>query len=337
MFQQTLSRIPLTPGNALYAHFNACREDLFIGSPEADRVLVLNCLAPDDRLYPYPGEFAKNLTKMGVSYSYVEPANIKDYTAALRAHKPYILVHWGHGDYDHHEDRGCLLIRREKTEIWDLRDGVVPPIVLLAACQSAAIAETHNTAANGWLALGARSVLASYFPVQADLTSVLFTRIFANLFEAVHGQQLLSTWEVVVSKTLFLNRYLDFFYGFVDWRRSRGLLLPPGEVLLEYTYLWNHQQRASLAEGYRRCPELLTQAMERFGGDLANSFRVYLSREVVVPHTMFFAHLGSPETILIRKDRQSTFEKDSPALAYWQMRSKEASISASARNDPTLT
>jgi len=319
MFRHTLSRLPLTPGNALFAHANACREDLQLGPEEAQRVLVCNCLSPNDPLFRYPQVFSRALEKMGLHHSYVEPARVEQYAASICEHKPYILVHWGHGSYDRAQDRGYLHIRGERTEIWNLRGSAVPPIVLLAACETAAIAETHNNPANGWLALGARSVLATYFPVEADLTNVLFTRIFANLLEAVHGKQQLHSWAVIISKTLILNRYLDFFYGFVDWRARRGLSPVPGEALLEYTFLWN-QERGSLAEGYRHCPELLARALDRFSSELGDSFREYLQREPTVPHTMFFAHLGAPDTILIRKERSPTYDEDGPALKYWKMR-----------------
>lgn len=327
MFQHTLSRLPLTPGNAPYAHLGACREDLRIGPKEAQRILVSNCLSPDDELYAVPKAFAQSLGGMGVQHSYAEPTGVKEYAAALLLHKPYILVHWGHGSYDRAQERGYLHVRNERTEIWDLTGCSVTPIVLLAACECAAIAETHNTPANGWLALGARSVLATYFPVRADLTTVLFVRIFANLQEAVLGKQALDTWAVVVSKTLLLNRYLDFYYGFVDWASRKRLRVPPPEIFLEYTYLWN-QQRWSPAEGYRGCPELLARAMDRFGNEFANHFRQYLREQTTVPHTMFFAHLGAPETIRIRKELQPTYDENSPALAYWQMRaSRDASPS----------
>jgi hypothetical protein len=319
MFQRTLSRVPLTPGNAPYAHFNACREDLWIGPEEAKRILVCNCLSPGDPLNAYVKVFVEALEGMGVHHSYCAPTTVNEYAAALLHHKPYFLMHWGHGSYDHAQDRGYLNIGGEKTEIWNLSGCAVPPIVLLAACETAAIAETHNTPANGWLALGARSVLATYFPVQADLASILFGRIFANLLEAVHGNQVLETWAVVVSKTLLLNRYLDFFFGYVDWARARQLPIPPGEIFLEYTYLWNQDGR-SLVEGYRDCPALLARAMDHFGGEFGAHFSEYLRDEVTVPHTMFFAHLGSPETIRIRKERQPTYDEQSPALAYWEMR-----------------
>jgi hypothetical protein len=222
--------MPFTPGNGLLAHFNHCRADLRIGPEEARRILILNCLAPDDSLYSDAEYFSTALREIGVPHAYEAPSTADAYARALREHQPYFLVHWGHGSYNRDEDHGYLHIRNERTQLWDLRGASIPPIVMLAACETAAIAETHNTPANAWLALGARSVLATYFPVRADLTTVLFTRVFANLLEAVHGRQLLSTWSVVVAKTLALNRYLDYLYGFVEWCLQRGRPVPPREV-----------------------------------------------------------------------------------------------------------
>jgi hypothetical protein len=83
--------------------------------------------------------------------------------------KPFILIRFGHGSYDRLRDRGFLHIGPERAEIWKLKKLTVPRIVMLGACETAAIAETHSTPANAWLAQGARAVLGTYFPVQADI------------------------------------------------------------------------------------------------------------------------------------------------------------------------
>jgi len=40
-------------------------------------------------------------------------------------------------------------------------------------------------------------------------------------------------------------------------------------------------------------------------------------------YTMFFAHLGAPETIKVRKEPAPAFDDASEALAYWQMRASQ--------------
>jgi len=63
--------------------------------------------------------------------------------------------------------------------------------------------------------------------------------------------------------------------------------------------------------------------MDRFGSDLGASFREYLGSEATVPHTMFFSHLGAPDTIILQKDRQAALNEGNPSQIYWQMRSRE--------------
>jgi hypothetical protein len=198
----------------------------------------------------------------------------------------------------------------------------VPPIVILAACESSAIAETHNTPANGWLALGARAVLGTYFPVDANLTLMLISRLLANLAEAINGRQFLPTWELVVFKTLALNRYLDFLYAFDESLSRKGLRRTPGEFILEYTFQWNQRPERDPDELYRLCPEIMISALRRFSAELVDEFRNFLAAGKIVPHTMFFTHLGSPESILLRKAARRS-SPSSPAQDYWRARLRE--------------
>jgi hypothetical protein len=202
-----------------------------------------------------------------------------------------------------------------------LKDLRAPTIVVMAACDTAALAATHNTPANAWLAAGARSVLATYFPVHADHTLVLHVRLMANLADAVTGGNL-RTWAHVVSKTLALQRYLDYVYSFREWRAHRGLPELPAEVTQEYTYLWN-TRRLGLRAGYKACLQILRDAIAHFGHQYAADFDTYLATTETVPHTMFFTHLGSPETIVIRNDSHAGSNTESPTNEYWLRRAEE--------------
>jgi hypothetical protein len=69
LFQRNVSRMPITPGNGLFAQFNQCSADLLIGPEEVRRVLVLNCLAPNDRLYHDAEYFSAALRSTGIHHS----------------------------------------------------------------------------------------------------------------------------------------------------------------------------------------------------------------------------------------------------------------------------
>lgn len=234
-------------------------------------------------------------------------------------------MHFGHGSYNKYEDTGFLLIGGERTKIWDLKPSVMPPIVLLAACESAVLAETHNTPANAFLILGARTVLATYFPVQADLTAILYRRIIVNLFEAIKGRDDMRTWQGVVSKTLMLNRYLDYVIQFSGWLKRKRRAQIPAEFFREYTYRWNSSGFKNMAEGYKRCPELIQEALAHFSKDIAQDFNDYVRNTQPVQHTMFFSQLGSPETILLHK-AESRAPEPADVRNYWDKRKKEDGV-----------
>ena len=252
MMQRDMSRIPIRPGNGLLIHFDECRETLRLGWAELSEVLIMDCTCEGDEVGDYSYVLHEALLGIGFNSEHFRPSTVEDYGDRLRTAEPYILVHWGHGSYDTEGDRGYLHLGDKKVEVWDWVGMAVPPIVLLAACETSALAQTHNNPANAWLALGARSVLATLLPVDALLTCILFTRIFANLFESLRGEQVLPDWSTVVSKTLMLQRYLDFHYEYQKWRTQKGMEPIPHEFFLEYTYRWN-KSATSLADGYRRC------------------------------------------------------------------------------------
>jgi hypothetical protein len=320
VYQRPISRLPLTPGNSLLAHYQASESTIHLTSDDIKNILVLNCLDKSDRLFRYPITLAKSLKELGIPHIYRDVSSLQEYLSALSDTKPTILIHFGHGAYSRSDNTGYLYIGSEKTKVWDFSPTVIPAILMLGACDTAILAETHNTPSNAWLALGARTVIGTYFPVEIDLTLVLYTRIIANLFEAIHGDMYVKTWEKLVSKTMILNRYLDYKYQFAEWRRRRRMPRVPPEFAYEYTYLWN-QRVGDLTEGYKSCTSLMKTAFERFGDEYSQSFDRFLHETKVIPHTQFFSQLGSPETIFLVKGKKQVFEER--LMRYWEERARE--------------
>jgi hypothetical protein len=323
VYHRPCSRLPMTPGNNLLVHYQSARTILRLTEEEFRHIAVLNALQPEDEIYQYPKILSKHLEEGGIEHQYEEVQTIKDFQSFLGTTRPFVLIHFGHGSYDRSQDRGFLHIGQEKTEIWELESLTVPPIIMLAACETAAIAETHNTPANAWLAQGARSVLATLFPVQVDLTLTLFARIIANLQASILGEDALRTWEMVVSKTLMLNRYLDYIYPYNEWRERKGLPRVPNEFPLEFTYRWNRLRGVSQTEAHRKYAEIVEGALAYFGAEFATSFRLFLEGHDAIPHTMFFTHLGSPETIHIIPGQAKKARTRLTSIEYWEKRPRE--------------
>jgi hypothetical protein len=319
VYQQDLSRLPITPGNVLFTHYANVGSTLLLDAKP--KVLIANAMRPSDALHRHPSVLVEQARRLSLNVTYVEPATVKDYWAVLMKEQPLILVHWGHGSYIKADNQGYLHIRDEKTPVWGTNGVAIPSIVILGACETAAMAESHNTPAIAWLGLGARTVLATYFPVDAAPTLVVLARILANFCEAFEKNTSCSTWSEVVSKTLGLNRYLDFVEGFNRWCDKKRLPHAPTEFGMEYTYRYN-KARLSAQAGYHACKQVMQDAMRHFGNQCANAFEYYLKHIPTIPHTMFFTQFGSPETIKIIKTKDADTQNNK-AHEYWQERAAQ--------------
>jgi hypothetical protein len=299
MFRCSVSRVPITPADFLLSHYMLSMNDIDLDESSARRVLVVNCLSDSDPLYQYPQLLSRMLNRCTYPHQYAEAKDLIAYRKALNESKPFILVHFGHGGYDRSRDMGHVQIGTERTNVWEFQPGVIPPIVLLGACDTAAIAETHNTPANAFLGLGARSVLGTFLPVEADRTIELYLRILTNLWASIQGKDAMETWGEVVWKTLVLNRHFDFLHTFAGEQMRRKRRRVPRGVVSEYINLWQQRVTQGPAQGYQLCPEIVKDALGRLDPAVAADFDVFLRRNVVVPHTMFYTHIGSPDSIRI--------------------------------------
>lgn len=327
IYHRNCSRIPMT-GNNLFVHYQSSRVTIRLSEEELHKTTILNSLKRDDPIHDFPKVLSELLTEKKIGHTYSEVRSVGEFISVLKATQPFILIHFGHGSYDRQTDRGFLHVGSEKTEIWELEQLTVPPIVMLGACETAAMSETHNTPANGWLAQGARAVLGTLFPVEVDLTITLFARILANLQAAILDLDQLPTWEMVVSKTLMLNRYLDYLHPFDRWRARKGLPQVPKDFILEFTYRWNKLRGISQSKAHGNYIEFMRSALRHFGAEFASSFDNFIETEDAIPHTMFFTQLGSPETIHIVKSSSRIDSQELQSVKYWQRRAEEDRLSA---------
>jgi hypothetical protein len=89
MFRQTLSRIPITPGNVLLNHYSDARNNVHMGTPALGKILVLNCMSSDDPLFRDP-KLLLGSNELRLQYAEVNTAN--EYRAAIEAHQSYSFM-----------------------------------------------------------------------------------------------------------------------------------------------------------------------------------------------------------------------------------------------------
>jgi hypothetical protein len=159
--------------------------------PDAiDKILVVSSFTEDDPLrYMVRDalESTKHLWGGKLSIEQVFVSSAQEFEDALNGFDGSILIYDGHGAANDLTPVGTVLLEKQKFDVWDLRGRVrCPPIVILSACDTQGVdASTHATVANGFLALGATSVLGTFLPVGGFSSADFVARLMHRLAEYI--------------------------------------------------------------------------------------------------------------------------------------------------------
>ncbi len=189
-----VSRIPATPG-ALSARLWLNSDEIQVPAASLREVLIIRCFHSDDGIR---NDLVKRLDMVhnaGLNITVTNVATRHDFEQALNGFRGGILVFDGHGSHDISTNIGGLMLFGEgpdetrelrKTDIWDLRGRVrIPPIVLLSACDTSPYDRSHANVANGFLAIGAKTVLGTILPVRSVDSAVLMVRLLKRIADFV--------------------------------------------------------------------------------------------------------------------------------------------------------
>lgn len=305
MFSREISRLPLTSGNGLAWHYQLTEEPLHV-SKDINRphVLLVDGVTKKDPVKFYTrstiellesGEFSSVF-----SVSAYEVVDVADLFRVIREEKPFICLIDAHANYDTAEDIGYFMFGNQKWNPWKDPLPYAPPIIILNSCQTSVVDGTFNTAANGLLANGTRSVVATLFPISAEIGSYICLRLFANLAAALTGEESLLTWRTVVSKIIMLNYYLDYFLQFRHYlsRKSPADVVRMESFALDYPAKWNAKTKEQAFRDNRfedNVFETVSAVIKDYG--LAEQFNRFIDQRGIIPETSFFISLGTPETI----------------------------------------
>ena len=293
--RHNVSRIPVTPGNLFIGTLSSL-PSMMVTPEDFRQILVVSGLdAEDDIAKPFRFAFDTfgRQWRDKLQLKFVRVRSKKDFVDATNAYQGMLMVFDGHGS--HKPDQpGFLWFGEEAVDIWDLRGEIVrpPPIVILSACDTHAADRNHATVANGFLALGCRSVLGSVFPLHAVHAAVfaarLLFRISTFIPAAVKEFQRSLTWLEVVSGMLRRQITTDILLHL----RSLGLIPEPDFENLHFHMLFLVDSQivdpfASIRQG------LLDFGIEE--SQLDRETRV----AIAASSTISYLHLGRPETILI--------------------------------------
>jgi hypothetical protein len=218
------SRINATPGNLLMGLLLERRPGA-VAPEDLQKILVVSAFNPDDALKDVLTS-ALEATRDGwekrANITFRTAQTKQEFIDALNSFDGAIVIFDGHGAGNADEPVGKLMIGKEAVDVWELRGKVnMPPIVLLSACDTQGIdALSHATVGNGFLALGAQTVLATLLPVggfaSASFIARLVYRIADFIPAALKARRRSLNWTEVVSgmlRMLLASEVLDALIG----------------------------------------------------------------------------------------------------------------------------
>lgn len=296
--QKEVTRIPVTPGNLFLDQVSA-KPYTHLPVSAFSEILVLSALKNEDpiskffdiALDGFAPHFAEKVTVRTVRIK-----NKSDLIEALNSFEGAMVVFDGHGGHQPGK-AATLQLLEESVNIWELQAERprMPPIVVLSACDTHAADRNHASTANGFLSVGAKTVLGSVFPIDAMDAASFVARLVYRVAEFVpRAHKMFNrslTWMEIMGGMIRMQLLTDFCRrlerdGHID-RDAYKTVHYDGNMSINTGQDWPFQSViASLAE--HGVDEKLAKRVLRLA--TANSTAIS------------YLQMGRPETIIVHPD-----------------------------------
>ncbi|WP_411837300.1 CHAT domain-containing protein [Paracoccus sp. ME4] len=296
--QKNITKVPVTPGN-LFIEQVLPKKYIHLTTSDFEEVLILSALDKSD---PISGFF-------DVALSAFEPhfrdkirireeriRNKEDLVAALNSYDGSLVIFDGHGG--HEEDKPAVLqLLDESIDIWQLQRmrPRVPPVVVLSACDTHAADRNHATTANGFLAIGARTVLGSVFPIDARDAASFVARLLYRVAAFVPASHKMFNrslnWLEIIGGMIRMQLLTDFCRrmeskGLIDRESYRAIHLV-GNLAINGGDDWPY--------------EAVVTELAKHGVDDKRAWHE-LRSAAANSTAISYLQLGCPETIIVHPD-----------------------------------
>jgi hypothetical protein len=294
MIRHEMSRISSTPGNLM---LQQCIESSLTTIQESELydVLILRSFAPDD---PIATMLERGLTVFGlerVRTRFVNVATRQQVIDALNAFSGTLVVFDCHGGHGGAEGHGWLKIGEERLDTWSLAHiARIPPIVILSACSTFALAGSHASVGNGFLRSGAQTVIGTFLPVEAVRSTAFVSRLLYRVDAFLPALRSLGvtslTWRTFVSGFLKMSyttdilRYLLHGKAWISEEQYRNIGIAA-----------NHRINMFRPDWYAWLMERLAQATDRPEATI----RAAITDEHPLMETLLYCQLGRPDALLV--------------------------------------
>jgi hypothetical protein len=325
-----VSRIPTTPGNFQVSELISHRR-LRLKPSAFEEVLVINALNESDPIFSFLTKALETydpILRNKISLKQVQVTSERDFIEAINNFGGALMIFDGHGSHDPDEP-AYLWLGDQKVDVWALRGKIkrMPPVILLSACDTHAIDRNHATAATGFLALGAVTVLGTLFPIPAFDAALFICRLLHRIVEyvpaVIGGFDRAITWSEIASGMLRMTLLSDYL------RR-----LTAAGLIDKDTYLKVHEDGNLSINGGSLTPfEDVIEALKAKGvpeSQLRAEFRIAIATSLATS----YIQIGRPEVLVFDTQERVRRQFDEMKATYAR---REASTAGQTSIDSGVT
>jgi hypothetical protein len=215
--------------------------------------------------------------------------------AAIKEHRPDILMLSAHGDYRPRNNLAGLRIGDDFSLGLDL--GPMPPLVILSACESGPRGGGAVAVTDLLLRQGAIAVISTLVPVGVIHNSIFMLRLLHYINEAVGGREphktLIDLWHRVQTNTVII----DILYGnprLTEWGHREVNGISPVAAFMGS----RSAGRIRTTHLYEDAETVLLEVAAEQGQ--RNKVEGWLRRPGYLPESMMYTLVGDPTRIRLR-------------------------------------
>jgi hypothetical protein len=295
-----ISRIPTTPGNLFFRH-SVIVPTVHLSLADFENILIVRAFDKEDRLknvLSQSMEIMRSDFEGDVNVRYVDVENESDFIKAFEDFSGALAIFDGHGSHSSSDDIGQLSLPSGPLNAWELRKRVkLPPIVLLDACDTHPMSASHTTTANGFLAAGATTVVATSLPIDALSSSLFIVRLLLRINQLLRihfeNSDLPFKWSTLVSgmqKRQYMTDVVLAIAETIGIKADREFLM---KVSLEVGTKIDTEERDWV--------DALLQLLARESSKSEPFIRELVQTQTYLTDSLIHVQLGNPDRIFIRK------------------------------------
>ncbi len=293
MFTHETSKIPTTPGN-LFLQNCTNFSNVTVKQNELLNITVIRSFREHDPLKYKLEEALTHYSKLvdDIEITIVDVGSEDEFVSAFNEIKGSILIMDCHGNHGGADSHGWLQIGGDQVDIWHLPI-ISPPIIILSACLTSALAGSHASVANSFLARGSISVLGTLLPVNAIKSAIFVGRLVYRISAFLKAIQKMRvdvlTWRTFITGFLRMSFCTDFLMLFRDelkWITPEEYT----ELHTQCSYLINTNHPDWYDESLKLISEVANKPIETVDMTV---------QDIGLTETMYYSQLGRPESIVI--------------------------------------